>query len=609
MATPLAPLFLVPSSGSGIIASAENSFVWQGDSTQAGYYLEWALNETGSTLNNTGWITDSLGSHTFLASSFVDTKIYKWRVKIRNSAGIESVYSEWAVFRVGSAPGVTITFPAADLDVLSAAPTYTHQYNNPGGFYQVAYQYKLFTGTTWDDFDALTAAEQEAMTWDELEAYSTGVLLWDSGRVESTATSVEQPSDKLLVLQYWYKVQVTIWDNAGNEVTSSIRTYGLLVESVPQIPTISVVADSTNGKNTVTITNPTPAVGQVAADYNKLYRRKLDDTWELVHDNIAIAGGTGTGYDTTCRSAKEEEYAVSAVSADGIESSKSESDFATCYLSSYWFTNLTTLATLQLKSDPKWGQMQSEREREEVCGMDESYPAVMYGSRRFYRGSFQALVFEPDSITWSAYTKQIRDVLDADTPALILMRSPYGDLFTLDVYDFRISQNDRIQQTRRISFNFVEVEETVPAGTYTYDTVTSPPEGYWLIDTDTGKGFRIYLEPQWGDLSSERDRAETIGLGGEMPEASYGNKKAIRGGFSGLILKPTDGTTLAEKVMELRELVDGKTKKPVWLRMTSGDLFYVDVYGFTFELYDRLDQARKISFEFIEIKNTNIINH
>jgi len=180
------------------------------------------------------------------------------------------------------------------------------------------------------------------------------------------------------------------------------------------------------------------------------------------------------------------------------------------------------------------------------------------------------------------------------------MRSPFGDLFKINVYDFKIEQNDRIQQTRKISFNFIEIEEIVPTGNYTYDTLTSPLNGYWLIDPDTNKGYRIYAEPEWNSLSLERERAEMVGLNAVMPQTSYGSKKVIRGGFSGLILKPVVGT-LAEQIRKLRHLADAPNKKPLLFYMISGDIFFVDVYGFNFEIFDRIDQCRKISFEFIQV--------
>lgn len=593
----LTPIVTFPWGGQNIVVSVVNSFTWQSDTSQAGFYIEWQHNIIGGTVNGTGWQTSSTASYLFPINTFTNTYEYKWRVKIRNNIGLESSFSDWAVFRAGNAATLTISFPPNDLDVLSAVPMYQHVYNSPNNYAQIAYEYFLFTGTTWNDFDVLTAAQQESYTWDQLEALSLGNTLWDSGRVESTATSVPQPSDKLQILQYWYKVQVKIWDNAGNEITSDIRTFGLLVGSVPQIPIISAVSDGENGRNVVTIVNPLPDVGQAGTDHNKLYRKKLDGAWELIQDNIV----SGIGYDTTCRSLKSEEYAASAVSADGIESSKSESDYATCQLSAYWFTNLTTLVTIQLEADPRWGVMQSERGRAEIIGMDETYPSVDYDARRFYRGSFQALVFKPtDGTTWQKYSEQLRDVLDSDVYSPIVMRTPFGDLFKINVYDFKIEQNDRMQQTRRISFSFVEIEESVPVGVYAYDTRSTDLNGYWIIDPETNEGYRLYLEPQWGDLSSERDRAEMVGLNSEFPLIGMGNKKAYRGGFSGLILKPSSGT-LAEQVMKLRNLVDAPVKKPLLFHMVSGDLFLVDTYGFNFELFDRVDQGRKVAFEFIEI--------
>ena len=757
MANPLSPLIISPWGGASIVITVDNIFSWQSDSSsQSAYYIEYIHNITSASSSNTGWITSSLPQHTFLLNTFTDSWEYKWRVKIRNSSGLESLFSEWALFKAGASAGLTIIFPANDLDILSAVPTYQHTYSNSNNYYQIAYQYKLFTGTTWNDFDSLTYSQQEAKTWDEIETLSLGNTLWDSGRIESTSTSVEQPSEYLEVLQYWYKVQATIWDNVGNEVVSDIRTFGLLVNSIPKIPTIIATSDNPNGRNIITITNPTPDVGQAAAHYNKLYRRKLDNSWELVQDGILntttstswqtgieqlsadymsyyimgnnyaaqgfkptdnmvnshlikvslLSGGKNwrpidthwhiynddaglpgnsisassygivrgeswpesgqwvsadialseplqanqqywfvlegvgdindwvkfymnsdafsngyyaagkpwqvqtsfdmtfsikgkppiAGYDTTCRSSKEEEYSVSAVSADGIESSKSESDYATCQLSAYWFTNLTTNITVELTAEIEWGQMQSERVREEYIGMDESYPSVCYGSQRFYRGNFQATLLEPTESTWPIYCKTFTDVLDVGNS--ILMRSPFGDLLELDVYNLKISPFIRTDIARNISFDMVEIAEMVPAGTYTYSTPTS--EGYWVVDPTTNLGFQLYPEAEWDGMNIEHDRFEGVGLSSEFATINYGNKKAVRSGFSGVILTPDTGT-LAEEIMRLRELIDSLNKIPVIFQTPSGDKFLVDTYGFTYELFDRSSQARKVSFEFVEV--------
>ena len=302
------------------------------------------------------------------------------------------------------------------------------------------------------------------------------------------------------------------------------------------------------------------------------------------------------GYDTTCRSSKEEEYAVSAVSVDGIESSKSTSAIATCELDSYWFTNTTTNATVELTAEVEWGQMQSERVREEYIGMDESYPSVCYGSQRFYRGNFQATLLEPTESTWPIYCKTFTDVLDVGNS--ILMRSPFGDLLELDVYNLKISPFIRTDIARNISFDMVEIAEMVPAGTYTYSTPTS--EGYWVVDPTTNLGFQLYPEAEWDGMNIEHDRFEGVGLSSEFATINYGNKKAVRSGFSGVILTPDTGT-LAEEIMRLRELIDSLNKIPVIFQTPSGDKFLVDTYGFTYELFDRSSQARKVSFEFIEV--------
>ncbi|MFA7538764.1 MAG: hypothetical protein WCY96_07400 [Candidatus Cloacimonadaceae bacterium] len=595
MSTPLQPTPTFPWGGQSIIVEETNTFIWQSDSSQNSYYIETQRNQIGATISNTGWITSSLAQHTFSANFFTNSWEYKWRIKIRNSSALESIFSDWSIFQAGASPGLTITFPANDLDVLSAIPTYQFSYSNSSGYYSVAYQVKLFTGTLWSDFDLLTYAEQESYTWDEIEALSTGMTLWDSGRIESTTTSVEQPSEFLEVLQYWYKVQISIWDNADNEVVSDIRTFGLLVNSIPQIPIIIATSDNTFGRNVISITNPTPDVGQAGADHNKLYRKKIDSTWELLVDSIT----SSTTYDNTCRSSKEEEYSVSAVSADGIESSKSTSAIATCELDSYWFTNTTTNATVELTAEVEWGQMQSERKRQEYQSMDEIYPLVCYSPQRFYRGNFQATVLKPtDGTTWPNYIASIRLILDSDSS--VIMRTPWGDLYEFDIYNLKISPFERTDQARNINFDLVEVDELVPVDTFTYDAPSSELDGYWVLDPTINRGIKLWIEQEWDGMVSERDRYEQIGLTSEMPNVNYGNKKAMRGGFSGYIMADT-GELLYETVMKLRSLIDAKNKKPLIFQTMSADRMYVDIYGFNFEMVERLAEVRKISFEFIEL--------
>lgn len=598
MATPLTPVNLIPWGGQVIVTSQDNSFTWQSDGTQAAYYLEYAQNITGATALNVGWVTDSLNRHIFLADTFTNTYEYKWRVKTRNIQGQESLFSDWAVFRAGNAALLTIVFPVKDFDQLTTMPVYQHVYNDPNGYLQHSYRYRVYTGTIWDEFDAMTAEQQESMTWDELEQYSKGGVVWDSGIVESPATSVEQPAGYFQIYQYWYKVQATIWNTGNNEVISDIRTFGLLIESIPKEPIISTNADTENGQIIIKIINPLADPGQIGVAYNRLYRKRLDGSWELIHDNIT----DGFGYDRTFASRKQEEYSVTAVGTNGIESGRSVSALGYCALNAYWFTNPTTNQTVKLKAMPKWSAMSSEREREEFYGIDEKYPSITYGASRFYRGSFKAMILRPtDGTTWPQYIEQIRQVLDADDKTPIIFRSPWGDVFKVDIAKFQIEPADRTDQYRNVEIEMVEVEEIKPAGVYSYEVPPNPIDGYWLVSPDTGKGFKLFANPQMNTIYSERDRTESTFLKGEMPRISYSSRKSLRGGFSGYLLKSGSATSLAELVMALRELVDGKEKKPLIFKTLSGDEFLVDTYGFSFELVDRIDQARRVSFEFIEV--------
>lgn len=588
---PLAPTNLKPWGGQTIVVGVDNTFTWQQDGTQAAYYIEYVRNISGATVMNTGWQGVSTASHTFPANTFTNTYEYKWRVKIRDVQGIESPFSEWAVFRAGTSAVLTIAYPANDYDQVNKLPTYQHVFNSPEGTTQYKYRYQVYTGLTWDGFDALTATQQESMTWDQLELYG-GQLIWDSGDIIGNSTSIEQPPDYMIPRTYWYKVRVTITDSAGKVYTSDLRTFYILLDSIPKAPLITAQADSDNGQIIIFITNPTPDVGQVAAAYNKLYRKQPDGSWLLIQDLIT----NGVGYDRTFASGKTEQYAASAVGTNNIESGKSVTVSAVCTLTDYWFTRPDTGATVKLIIDPKWGRMQSERERQETWGKDEKYPTVQYSPKRCYRGSFKAAVTLPDGKTWPAYIEEIRNVLDSGVP--VIFRTPFGDIFKVDVYDFQFDPDHRFDEYRHVGFNFVEISEITPDGIYTYDTPTS--QGYWLIDPDTGKGVELHVDPNWGGMKSERDRYEGFGLNSEMPFVNYGSKKAYRGGFSGCVVAD-DVTSPAEQVRRIRTLIDGKSKKMLQFKTPSGDTFNVDIYGFSFELFDRFNNARQVSFEFVEV--------
>lgn len=594
MSSPLKPVPTYPLGGQIISVVITNTFTWQSDGSQAAYYLEYCENTLDSTILNTGWVIDSLSQYIFPVNSFINTKNYKWRIKIRNNLNQESLFSDWSVFLGGSLLTLTIIYPQNDLDTILTLPIYQHSFTPVDNSVQYSFRYRVYTSASWDTIDSLTGAEQESMTWDNLELYGS-TLVWDSGVVVSTSTSVEQPSGYLIPGVYYYKIRCTVVDNQGNSYDSDLRTYYILLNSIPQTPIIIATNDNANGRNTITITNPTPDPGQVTASYNKLYRKKLDSTWELLVDNIT----TSTTYDTTCRSSKQEEYSVTSIGTNGIESGKSTSAYATCELESYWFTNTTTNTTLELTAEVNWGMMQSERKREEYQPMDEIYPFICYSSQRFYRGSFQAVVLKPtDGTTWSNYIATIRTVLDTDSS--VIMRTPWGDLYEFDIYDLKISPYERTDQARIINFNLVEIDKIVPEGIFTYDAPSSQLDGYWVLDPNTNRGIRLWIEQEWDGMTSECDRYEGIGLTSEMPSINYGNKKSMRGGFSGCLIADT-GELLYETVIKLRSLIDAKNKNNLIFQTMSGDRIMVDIYGFSFEMVERTNQVRKVSFEFIEI--------
>jgi hypothetical protein len=577
--------------------SKDNVFSWQQDGTQTAFYIEYCLTSSGAPVYNTGWQVYSTAQFTFVATTFTVNCEYKWHVKIRNSVGVEGIFSDYSVFRSGYMTPLTVTSPTPDMVSLSTLPVYTFAYTSSEA--QAGFEAQVYTAALWNTTDALTATQQEACTWDQLELYG-GTEVWDSGEIAGLGNSVSQPSGYLLPSVYWYKARITVTDDLSDQYISDLRTFYILLSNIPATPTITAASDPINGQNVITITNPTPSGGQVTEAYNRLYRRQPDGTWLLVQDNIT----TNHGYDKTCKSGIQEEYACSAVGTNGVEGGFSTSAFATCTLTAWWFTDSVSNLTAKVYVDPQWGKMASTRGRKEFWGEDSQYPTVIYDQSRYYKGSFKgALLYTDAAGSWTAYIANIGAVLDADTKNPIIMRTPYGDRYEVDVFNFAIDPDDPWGNYRHISFDFEETIEFVPPSTYTYNTPPSPITNYWVTDPTTGKGIGITIGNKWASLKSERDRNSLIGYSQLMPSVNYGNKKVYRGSFSGYLVY--DGVTaLADQVKMLRELVDNKTKAPLLFLTFSGDQFLCDVYNFTFSIFDIRNNARQISFELVEVSSS-----
>ncbi|KJR97948.1 MAG: hypothetical protein VR68_11595 [Peptococcaceae bacterium BRH_c4a] len=592
---PLIPSNLTPPNGGAILASVSNTFTYTfndpGD-TQSALYIEYGETIEGAVISNTGWVATPNAEHTFVSGTFTAGKEYKWRIKAKDSINQESPFSEWAVFKAANLPVATITYPAADFDEISALPTYQHALSNT----QTKFQYKLTDPTIWPDIEALTWAQIEAMTWDQLESFSDA-LLWDSGIIMGTGTSIQQPTG-YLDGNKTYKIQVQAWDIYTN--SDADNRYFKVNMNLPPTPTATAGVDSSNASVVLTITNPTPQTGQPAAASNKVYRQESDGTWTL--EASGVVGGSYSA--KIFASGLQVTYSVSAVSAVGDESGKSTPVTITASLSDYWLVDPDTNTGFRLYADPAWGRMQSEREREEIWGVDEAFPSITYDQARYYQGSFQAGFIEDSSAGSGAsprvQAENLRTFIDGAAKKSMWLKSPFGDVFKVDMSNFKIKPKLPGDRYRAVSFDMVETASSgVSYAIGEYDLPPTSPASFWVIDPDTGRGVELEASPDWGGLDSERDRSDEKTFGEYYPTAGYGKKRAYRSSFSGYIMVDVDMPTALNKI---RNLLDAPTKKPLIFMTPFGEQFLVDTYNFSFELVlGRLGLVRRVSFDFVEV--------
>ncbi len=592
---PLIPINLNPPNGGTILALILNTFTYTfndpGD-TQSALYIEYGETAPGTAIFNTGWAATPNAERAFAPGTFAAGKEYKWRVKVRDSINQESPFSEWAVFKAANLPVATITYPTADLEEVSTLPVYQHTLSNA----QAKFQYRLSDPTIWHDIEALTWAQIEAMTWEQLESFSD-VLLWDSGIIIGTGMSMQQPAGYLDGNKI-YKIQVRAWDVYANGAADN-RCFRVNMD-LPPTPTVTAGVDSGSASIVLTISNPAPQMGQPAAASNRVYRQEPGGTWTL-----EASGVTGGAYAAKIfASGLQVTYSVSAVSAGGDESGKSVPVAITASFSDYWLVDPDTNSSFRLRADPAWGRMQSEREREEVWGSDEAFPSVTYGQARYYRGSFQAGLIGDDGAGGGAspraQAENLRALIDGVAKKSMWFKSPFGDVFRVDLSNFKIKPKLPGDRYRTVSFDMVE---TAPSGvSYAigeYDLPPASPASFWVIDPDTGMGVEFGAGPDWGELSSERDRSEERTLGERYPTAEYGKRRALRSSFSGYLMVNSNMPASLDKI---RSLLDAPTKKPLIFMTPFGERFLVDIYNFGFELVmGRLGLVRRVSFDMVEV--------
>jgi hypothetical protein len=225
--TPYAPTLVTPANGAVLDFQRDQVFDWQfndpdtGD-TQSAY--NFAYRPSGaSAWVETGWLGTGLSQRTIVAGTFT-VGGYEWRVRTRDSQGLESPWSTTGFFTTDYAPaGPSITDPVNGATIIT--PEYTVVWSVPD---QDAYQLQVL---------------------DEAET-----VLFDTGQVD-------QPTARSRVVQF-----------PDNQVTRSIRVrvlYGGLWSpwytvtvtvsyTPPAVPFVVTVEEPDLGSISVSAVHPAP---------------------------------------------------------------------------------------------------------------------------------------------------------------------------------------------------------------------------------------------------------------------------------------------------------------------------------------------------------------
>ncbi len=125
-------------------------------------------------------------------------------------------------------------------------------------------------------------------------------------------------------------------------------------------------------------------------------------------------------------------------------------------------------------------------------------------------------------------------------------------------------------------------------------------DNYWLVDQANATVFQMQGGDRLGKMQSERGREEYKGIDAVYPSVNYSPERFYRGSFQFVLLK-IDGERMPTTVDRLRDIADAETKTALVLKSFSGDVFYCDVYNFSFSPVDRVDWGRDVAFEIVEL--------
>jgi hypothetical protein len=305
---PYAPNITFPRDNVVLNRQQAQRFAWEfgsphPDERQSAFLFRWRRQGTSTWSYDSTW-TQSPANHFEDSAGAWPVGDWEWAVRVRDSQGLGSPYSDSAFFTaVNPPPGPQINYPA----------------NNASIFEDEGY-------LAWSVPDQ--EAYQVRKVADASGQPDTGTVYYDSGTVDS---STRHAALSFPVNDRHEHLQVRVRHQSVWSPWSSTRI--LVSYTAPPIPTITVTPESQRGRVLVEVSNPAPGSQEPALEVNRIQRRPADGSEEWV--TVAEVVNNGSWHDYTVASGVEYEYRVMARAGNGT-SSTSEVHTATVNLRYLW---------------------------------------------------------------------------------------------------------------------------------------------------------------------------------------------------------------------------------------------------------------------------------
>lgn len=382
--------------------------------TQTAFQILVERNSDGLDIYDSGKQVSTLKSFSTNISSTYKDVMLRWSIKLWDSDDVAGSYSATQQFVVRDTGVITPLVPPNAGTVTQPQTTYQWSFAGTGGSTQASYRVVTKQGSTVVD---------------------------DSGVVSSTVSEYTLPS-ALLMTGLSYTLEITVFDTNGLEAFSS-STFSALWDA-PPAPTVTLDATNYDAGGYVDVEWPENRDPDFVS--YKVYRQREDrpqDGWVLAGTITDTGPSTYNFLDYGAPGNVKVYYTVNQVAlrfgvpVENAFGSLGSQPFVTPLASHYWVVvpddpGISFQLAL-VKSD----DFTDEWEQEEILLIGRGR-RVERGSHYGLRGNLVAQVY--DTALLSAREQRILLLsLKEDNPKLLL-RTPFGDVYTVYLGDFQISR-------------------------------------------------------------------------------------------------------------------------------------------------------------------------